>query len=84
MTRKSIIQRAGIVQIAAKLGVSPSTVSRALRPETAHLVKEERRKEILDLADQQHFLPNPGARMLRRGLNTTLRSEEHTSELQSH
>ena len=65
-------KRAGIVQIAAKLGVSPSTVSRALRPETAHLVRADRRKAILDLADKQHFSPNPGARMLRKGLNSTL------------
>lgn len=64
--------RAGIVQIAAKLGVSPSTVSRALRPETAHLVQAERRKEILDLAERQRFSPNPGARMLRKGVNATL------------
>ncbi len=64
--------RAGIVQIAARLGVSPSTVSRALRPETAHLVEAGRRKEILDLAEQQRFSPNPGARMLRKGVNPTL------------
>jgi DNA-binding LacI/PurR family transcriptional regulator len=62
----------GIVQIATRLGVSPSTVSRALRPETAHLVSGERRKEILDLADSLRFSPNQGARILRRGLNTTL------------
>jgi DNA-binding LacI/PurR family transcriptional regulator len=71
-TRRDNAGRAGIVQIAAKLGVSPSTVSRALRPETAHLVRPERRKAILDLAEKQHFLPNPGARMLRKGLNSTL------------
>jgi DNA-binding LacI/PurR family transcriptional regulator len=52
--------------------VSPSTVSRALRPETAHLVKAERRKQILDLAERKHFSPNPGARILRRGVNATL------------
>jgi DNA-binding LacI/PurR family transcriptional regulator len=62
----------GIVQIATRLGVSPSTVSRALRQETAHLVRPERRKEILDLADRLRFSPNPGARILRRGLNATL------------
>lgn len=64
--------RAGIVQIAARLGVSPSTVSRALRPETAHLVQADRRKQILDLAERQRFSPNPGARMLRKGVNPTL------------
>jgi DNA-binding LacI/PurR family transcriptional regulator len=62
----------GIVQIANRLGVSPSTVSRALRKETAHLVSPARRKEILDLADRLRFTPNPGARILRRGLNPTL------------
>src|SRR6202142_1958585 len=61
----------GIVQIATRLGVSPSTVSRALRQETAHLVSAARRKEILDLADRLRFSPNPGARILRRGLNAT-------------
>ncbi len=64
--------RAGIVQIAARLGVSPSTVSRALRPETAHLVQAARRKQILDLAEQQHFSPNVGARILRKGINSSL------------
>jgi DNA-binding LacI/PurR family transcriptional regulator len=62
----------GIVQIANRLGVSPSTVSRALRQETAHLVSADRRKEILDLADRLRFSPNPGARILRKGLNATL------------
>jgi DNA-binding LacI/PurR family transcriptional regulator len=62
----------GIVQIATRLGVSPSTVSRALRQETAHLVSSDRRKEILDLADRLRFSPNPGARIMRRGLNPTL------------
>jgi len=70
--RSQRLDKTGIVQIAAKLGVSPSTVSRALRPETAHLVREDRRKEILDLAEKQHFLPNLGARMLRKGVNMTL------------
>lgn len=65
-------QKDGIVQIANRLGVSPSTVSRALRQETAHLVSPQRRKKILDLADRLRFSPNPGARILRRGLNPTL------------
>ena len=64
--------RAGIVQIAQRLGVSASTVSRALRPETAHLVKAERRKQILDLADALHFTPNVGARIIRHGGSASL------------
>jgi DNA-binding LacI/PurR family transcriptional regulator len=66
------LDKMGIVQIAASLGVSPSTVSRALRPETAHLVRADRRKQIMDLAEKQHFTPNPGARILRKGINATL------------
>lgn len=71
--RAARLDKTGIVQIAASLGVSPSTVSRALRPETASLVRADRRKQILDLAEKQHFSPNPGARMLRTGSNTTLK-----------
>jgi DNA-binding LacI/PurR family transcriptional regulator len=70
--RSAKLDRIGIVQIAASIGVSPSTVSRALRPETAHMVRPDRRKQILDLAERQHFSPNPGARMLRKGVNTSL------------
>jgi DNA-binding LacI/PurR family transcriptional regulator len=66
------LDKTGIVQIAASLGISPSTVSRALRPETAHLVRADRRKQIMDHAEKLHFSPNPGARMLRMGINATL------------
>lgn len=71
-SHSSRANRAGIVQIARELGVSPSTVSRALRPETAHLVEAARRKQILDLADALHFTPNIGARLIRGGGSSTL------------
>ncbi len=71
-SRKTKFEKNGIVQMAATLGVSPSTVSRALRPETAHLVREDRRKEILDLAERMQFSLNVGARMLRKGITSTL------------
>lgn len=64
--------RAGIVQIATRLNISPSTVSRALRPETSHLVRADRRQLILDVAEKLHFSPNQGARMLRKGVNASL------------
>ncbi|MGB0373111.1 MAG: LacI family DNA-binding transcriptional regulator [Opitutales bacterium] len=54
--------------MAQKLGISTATVSRALNPETAHKVKEARRKEILELADKMRYRPNPGPRMMQRGL----------------
>jgi hypothetical protein len=57
----------GIRLIAKELGVSTATISRALNPETCHKVKESRRRQILELADQMHYRPNPGARILQRG-----------------
>ena len=71
-SRSPRLDKTGIVQIAASLVVSASTVSRALRPETAHLVRAYRRKKIMDLAEKQHFSPNAGARLLRKGNNATL------------
>jgi DNA-binding LacI/PurR family transcriptional regulator len=64
--------KSGIRLIAEMLDISPATVSRALREETAHLVKEARRKQIIDLADRMQFRPNPGARLLQKGLNPLL------------
>ena len=59
----------GIRLIAKKLGVSTATISRALNSETSHLVKEDRRKEILELADKMRYRPNPGARLIQRGID---------------
>lgn len=70
--RAKRLDKTGIVQIAASLGVSPSTVSRALRSETAHLVRTHLRKQIMDLAEKQHFSHNLGARLLRNGVNASL------------
>jgi DNA-binding LacI/PurR family transcriptional regulator len=62
----------GIRLMAQKLGVSTATISRALNPETSHLVKEERRKDILELADKMRYRPNPGARLIQRGVSSTI------------
>lgn len=62
----------GIRLMAQELGVSIATISRALSPETSHLVKEERRNEILELADKMRYRPNPGARFIQRGVNPTI------------
>lgn len=61
-----------MVHIAQEMGISVATVSRALRPETAGMVRESTRRKILDLADRLRFVPNPGARILQKGLNPTL------------
>jgi DNA-binding LacI/PurR family transcriptional regulator len=65
-------QLTGIRLMAQKLGVSTATISRALSPETSHLVKEERRKTILELADKMRYRPNPGARLIQRGMSSTI------------
>ena len=62
----------GIRLIAKELGVSTATISRALNPGTAHLVKEEKRQEILELADKMRYRPNPGARLIQRGVSSTI------------
>lgn len=50
-----------IRDIAKKAGVSIATVSRAIRPDTAHLVKPETRKRIQETIDMEVFSPNPTA-----------------------
>jgi DNA-binding LacI/PurR family transcriptional regulator len=62
----------GIRMMAERLGVSTATISRALHPDTCHTVKEGRRREIIELADKLRYRPNPGARMLQKGLNPTV------------
>ncbi len=65
-------QLSGIRLLAKKLNVSTATISRALNPDTAHLVKEDRRKTILELADKLRYRPNPGARLIQRGVSPTI------------
>lgn len=55
-----------IITFSKKAGVSVATVSRALNPKTAHMVKQETRRRIQDLAAQLNYIPHPGARVLRR------------------
>lgn len=62
----------GIRLMAKKLGVSTATISRALNPDTSHLVKEARRVEIEELADRMRYRPNPGARLIQRGVTPTI------------
>jgi DNA-binding LacI/PurR family transcriptional regulator len=62
----------GLRLMAQKLGVSTATISRALSPETSHMVNEARRAEILELADKLRYRPNPGARLIQRGTANTI------------
>ncbi|WP_333826649.1 LacI family DNA-binding transcriptional regulator [Pararhodobacter sp.] len=56
-----------IKQIAGKLGVHPSTVSRALNPQTRHLIGDVTRERIERAAKVAGFFPNAVAASLRTG-----------------
>lgn len=59
-------ERLNIIKFATKAGVSVATVSRAMNPRMAHLVKPVTRQRIQNLAAELKFIPHPGARVLRR------------------
>jgi LacI family transcriptional regulator len=61
-----------IFDIADKLKVSPSTVSRALNPATAHLISEPVREKIQGYAQRSGFVPNRTAQELVRGRSHTI------------
>jgi DNA-binding LacI/PurR family transcriptional regulator len=52
--------------IAKRLNVSVSTVSRALGKETSRLVAPELRQKIHDLAEQANYVPHPAAQLMRK------------------
>ncbi|MFH1847378.1 MAG: LacI family DNA-binding transcriptional regulator [Candidatus Omnitrophota bacterium] len=56
----------GLKEIAGKLGLNISTISRAINVETQHLVKEETRKRIFELIKKEGFKPNIKARNLKK------------------
>lgn len=51
--------------IAARLGISHATVSRALNTHTRHLVAEETREKIMKIAQESRYRPSGIARSLR-------------------
>jgi LacI family transcriptional regulator len=52
--------------IAEKLGVSISTVSRALGKDTSEMVAPEVRARILEAARQVNYVPHPAAQLMRK------------------
>jgi DNA-binding LacI/PurR family transcriptional regulator len=52
--------------IARKLNISVSTVSRALGKDTCEMVAPELRKKILELAEQANYVPDPAAQLMRK------------------
>ena len=57
-----------IKNIAEKAGVCMATVSRAIRPETSHLVKENTRRKIFAVIRKEGFSPNLAAANLASGV----------------
>jgi LacI family transcriptional regulator len=56
-----------LIDIAKRLHLSHTTVSRALNPEKRHLISERTRNKIIDYARQNNFVPNRAARDLVTG-----------------
>lgn len=59
-----------IIDIAEKLGISPSTVSRALN-DHPH-IKSETKEKVKKLAKRLHYYPNPIAQSLKSNQTTTI------------
>ncbi len=69
---RDITETMTLADIAAKLKISRSTVSRALNPAKAHLISSSMRKKIQDHAGRMHFVPNRTAQELTRGRSNTI------------
>jgi LacI family transcriptional regulator len=61
-----------LADVAAEVGLHPSTVSRALDPAKAAMVKEPTRKRILEAAERIGYRPNLAARSLMTGKTSTV------------
>ncbi|MCU0791464.1 MAG: LacI family transcriptional regulator, partial [Opitutaceae bacterium] len=59
-------ERLNISTFSKRIDLSVATVSRALNPQTAHLVKPATRERVRQLADELGFTPHAGARVLKR------------------
>jgi LacI family transcriptional regulator len=61
-----------LLDLAKKLRVSPSTVSRALNPATSHLISDQVRSRIQGLAVESGYVPNRMAQNLVTGRTHTI------------
>jgi DNA-binding LacI/PurR family transcriptional regulator len=56
-----------IREIASKLGISVATVSRAINPDTLHLVNESTRRRVARLVKSERYVPDTAAKRLVTG-----------------
>ncbi|WP_394209158.1 LacI family DNA-binding transcriptional regulator [Enterovibrio calviensis] len=65
-------KRITVKDVAAALGISPSTVSRALSPEKQHLVSDRVIEMVEKKSDEMGYTANPMATALKRGATKTI------------
>lgn len=68
----TLIRKPTLRQIAQALNVNPSTVSRALNPDTRHLIGEELAARVLKAAQDLNYQPNRIAAALRTRRSGTI------------
>jgi DNA-binding LacI/PurR family transcriptional regulator len=61
------MEKVTIKEIAKKLNLSVASVSRAINPQTQHLVTPSTRKRILELVKNEQYVPNIAAKRLVTG-----------------
>lgn len=61
------MEKVTIKEIAKKLDLSIATVSRAINPQTQHLVKKSTRNRILSVIESERFTPSSAAKSLATG-----------------
>jgi len=67
-----------LVDIAKRLRISHSTVSRALNPRKQHLISEEVRQKIFRLVDEFHFVPRRPLTKYKRTIGIILPTVFHS------
>ncbi len=65
-------KRATLKDVAQAVGVHVSTVSRALNPQTRHLITDEIASRVVEASERLHYRPNPAAYSLRTNRTLTI------------
>ncbi|MDP9842433.1 LacI family DNA-binding transcriptional regulator [Streptosporangium lutulentum] len=68
----SAARRPTLKDVAGEAGVHPATASRALNPETRHLVNDETAQRVHRVADSLGYQPNPIARSLKTARSSSI------------